>query len=246
MSSRALSTSSRVAPSRFHHGASGGAASRLGRREERPVLYVFGFESIGVVVSDLYFVDPNPGPGQEGAERGVRLEVRMLDRGELRGSIYSAQPIAVGRPIWRGDLLESVAGTPGSHDRTHHHPRFTGWEPGHRRFVEELVGRPSRLGRRPSRRPRSACGRGRREPDGDRSWRQHQPAGHGARDHGVGPQAARAGQSRRGSPAVGRGARECSRRVALRRPRWRRPQSSKSVWRLTLSQVSRSLRTRSR
>ena len=94
------------------------------------MLYVFGFASIGVVVSDLYFVDPEPGPGQEGAERGVRLEVRMLERGELRGSVYSAQPIAVGRPIWRGDLLESVAGMPGSHDRTHHHPRFTGWEPG--------------------------------------------------------------------------------------------------------------------
>jgi hypothetical protein len=102
------------------------------------VLYVFGFESIGVVVSDLYFVDPDPGPAQEGAERGVRLEVRMLERGELRGSIYSAQPIAVGRALWRGDLLESVAGTSGSHDRTHHHPRFTGWEPGHRHFVEEL------------------------------------------------------------------------------------------------------------
>ncbi len=102
------------------------------------MLYVFGFESVGVVVSDLYFVDPNPTPGQEGAERGVRLEVRMLDRGELRGSIYSAQPIAVDRPIWRGDLLESVAGVPGSHDRTHHHPRFTGWEPGHRQFVEDL------------------------------------------------------------------------------------------------------------
>jgi hypothetical protein len=106
------------------------------------MLYVFGFESIGVVVSDLYFVDPDPGPGQEGAERGVRLEVRMLDRGELRGSIYSAQPISVGRPIWRGDLLESVAGVPGSHDRTHHHPRFRGWEPGHREFVEELSGDP--------------------------------------------------------------------------------------------------------
>jgi hypothetical protein len=106
------------------------------------LLYVFGFESIGVVVGDLYFVDPNPGPGQEGAERGVRLEVRMLERGELRGSIYSAQPIAVGQPLWRGDLLESVAGPPGSHDRTHHHPRFTGWEPGSRQFVDELSADP--------------------------------------------------------------------------------------------------------
>jgi len=106
------------------------------------MLYAFGFERIGVVVSDLYFVDPNPSKGQEGAERGVRLEVRMLDRGELKGSIYSAQPIEVGRPIWRVDLLESVAGPPGSFDRTHHHPAFRGWEPGSRVFVEELTANP--------------------------------------------------------------------------------------------------------
>jgi hypothetical protein len=106
------------------------------------VLYAFGFERIGVVVSDLYFVDPEPIPGQEGAERGVRLEVRFLDADPLRGSIYSAQPISVGRPIWRCDLLESVAGPAGSHDRTHHHPRFDGWEPGHRVFVDALSAVP--------------------------------------------------------------------------------------------------------
>ena len=38
----------------------------------------------------------------------MRLEVRLLERGPLRGGIYSAQPIAVGRPVWRADLLESV------------------------------------------------------------------------------------------------------------------------------------------
>jgi hypothetical protein len=63
------------------------------------VLYAFGFDRIGVVVSDLYFVDPKPMPGQEGAERGVRLELRMLDRGDPRGSIYAARPIGVDRPI---------------------------------------------------------------------------------------------------------------------------------------------------
>jgi hypothetical protein len=105
-------------------------------------LYAFGFERIGVVVSDLYFVDPTPGEGQEGAERGVRLELRMFERGELRGSIYSAQPIAVDRPIWRVDLLETVAGPPASFDRTHHHPAFRGWEPGSRHFVEELSADP--------------------------------------------------------------------------------------------------------
>jgi hypothetical protein len=106
------------------------------------VLYAFGFDRIGVVVGDLYFVDPNPMPGQEGAERGVRLELRMLDRGDPRGSIYAARPIGVDRPIWRGDLLESVAGPPGSFDRTHHHPAFAGWEPSHRTFVKGLSADP--------------------------------------------------------------------------------------------------------
>src|ERR1700676_393484 len=106
------------------------------------MLYVFGFDRIGVVVSDLYFLDPSPGEGQEGAERGVRLEVRMLDPGEPMGSIYAARPITVDRPIWRGDLLESVAGPPGSFDRTHHHPAFDGWEPGRRVFVQELSADP--------------------------------------------------------------------------------------------------------
>jgi hypothetical protein len=106
------------------------------------MLYAFGFDRIGVVVSDLYFLDPDPGEGQEGAERGVRLEVRMLDAGEPMGSIYAARPITVDRPIWRGDLLESVAGPPGTFDRTHHHPAFDGWEPGRRVFVQELSADP--------------------------------------------------------------------------------------------------------
>jgi hypothetical protein len=106
------------------------------------VLYVFGFDRIGVVVSDLYFVDPNPHPGQEGAERGVRLEVRMLRPGELNGSIYSARPIEIADPVWRADLLEAVSSPPGSLNRAHHHPAFNGWEPGRRNFVEALSAAP--------------------------------------------------------------------------------------------------------
>lgn len=107
-----------------------------------PVLYLFGFDRIGVAVSDIYFVDPDPLAGQEGAERGVRLELRRLDQGELKGSIYSARPITVDRPIWRVDLLESVSGTPGSFDRTHHHPGVDGWEPGRRVFDRQLSQEP--------------------------------------------------------------------------------------------------------
>lgn len=106
------------------------------------MLYVFGFERIGVAVSDIYFVDPNPDKGQEGAEHGVRLEVRTLGQGELKGTIYSARPIHVDRPIWRVDLLESVKGRPGSFDRTHHHPTFTDWDPSSRVFDRELSGDP--------------------------------------------------------------------------------------------------------
>ena len=106
------------------------------------MLYAFGFERVGVVVGDLYFVNPRAARGQEGAEHGVRLELRMLDRGPLKGSAYSAQPIEIGQPVWRADLLESVDGPAGSFDRTHCHPAFDGWNPGRRVYVSEMSADP--------------------------------------------------------------------------------------------------------
>jgi hypothetical protein len=106
------------------------------------MLQAFVFERVGIVVGDLYFLDPNPHPGQEGAEHGVRLELRVFDRGDLKGTIYSAMPIEVGRPIWRVDLLEAVDGKPGSFNRTHHHPKFNGWDPTGRQFLRELSSDP--------------------------------------------------------------------------------------------------------
>jgi len=93
------------------------------------MLQAFVFERVGVVVGDLYFLDPNPRPGQEGPEHGVRLELRVIDRGELKGTIYSATPI-------------EVDGKPGSFNRTHHHPKFNDWNPAPRAFLRELTSDP--------------------------------------------------------------------------------------------------------
>jgi hypothetical protein len=105
-----------------------------------PVLYVFGFSRLCIAMSDLYFQDPDPLDGQDGPERGVRLELRLLERGTAKDSIYAATPIAVGQPVWRADFLEAVDGRP--FDRTHHHPVFTGWDPGDRVFVPGMSADP--------------------------------------------------------------------------------------------------------
>ncbi len=102
----------------------------------------FGFEALGVVVGDMFFVDPAQGAGQETPERGVRLELRLVDRAGPQGSIYAGIPIALTRPVWRVDLFGSTESQPGTLDRAHHHPRFDGWEPGRRHFVPELSADP--------------------------------------------------------------------------------------------------------
>jgi hypothetical protein len=116
------------------------------------MLAAFGFEALGVVVGDMYFIDPDPLAGQETPERGVRLELRLVDRADPQGSIYAGVPIAFTRPVWRVDLFGSTESPPGTLDRAHHHPRFNGWEPARRHFVDELsadplacCGRPHRL-----------------------------------------------------------------------------------------------------
>ncbi|OAR25718.1 hypothetical protein A8W25_09185 [Streptomyces sp. ERV7] len=106
------------------------------------MLYAFGFERVGIVVGDLYFIDPDPSPGQDSPERGVRLELRILERGELTGSIYAARPITIGRPLWRVDLLQDANAAPRTFDRTHHHPDFDDWNPSPRVFVDELTRDP--------------------------------------------------------------------------------------------------------
>jgi hypothetical protein len=106
------------------------------------MLQMFGFSRIGVVAADIYHLDPEPEPGNEGAERGVRVEVRLLERGSLPGSIDSSTPIHVSDPVWRADLLETVESAPGTMNRVHHHPAMQDWEPTSRVFDQGLSAAP--------------------------------------------------------------------------------------------------------
>lgn len=104
------------------------------------MLRVFCFQTLGITVEDLYLPAPDPDGG--GHERGVRVELRVLDTPPWRGSPNASQQIVVDRAVWRADFLESVAGGPGSKDRMHHHPGMTDNEPGRRVFAPGLTADP--------------------------------------------------------------------------------------------------------
>ncbi|WP_231102063.1 hypothetical protein, partial [Mycobacterium avium] len=122
------------------------------------MLAAFGFESLGVVVGDMYFIDPDPLEGQETPERGVRLELRLVDRDEPQGSIYAGVPITFGRPVWRVGPFGSPERPPRALDRAHHHPRFHRREPHRRHPVSALSLHPPALARGGARPPPRAAG----------------------------------------------------------------------------------------
>jgi hypothetical protein len=102
------------------------------------MLYAFGFDTIAVVASDLYLLDPE---ADDRGEQGVRLEVRLAGRELDPDALFAAAPITLGQPLWRVDLLESVD-HPGTLDRAHHHTVFVGWDPGDREFAVGMGGDP--------------------------------------------------------------------------------------------------------
>jgi hypothetical protein len=106
------------------------------------MLQAFCFGTVAVTLEDLYFVDPDPLPGQEDPERGVRVELRLMEASPWRGSIYAAQRAIVDTGLWRADFFESITGGPGSKDRMHHHPAMAEEEPGPRIFDQVLTDDP--------------------------------------------------------------------------------------------------------
>lgn len=106
------------------------------------MLCTFGFGTLAVSAEAIYFVDPNPKPGQEGAERGVRVELRLVRPEPHRGSIYASQEYVLDQAVFRADFLESVERGPGSKDRMHYHPGMHGNEPDNRVFDKALTSDP--------------------------------------------------------------------------------------------------------
>lgn len=100
------------------------------------------YQRLGIVIEDIYFVEPNPDPGEEGPERGVRVEIRLIENHPLSGSRYSAYPIDIRTAIWRADLLGSVAAGPGARDRMHYHPLMADDEPGDRQWDPAIKADP--------------------------------------------------------------------------------------------------------
>lgn len=100
------------------------------------------YHRLGIVIEDIYFVEPNPVPGEEGPERGVRVEVRQIENHPQSGSRYSAYPIDIRTAIWRADLLGSVAAGPGARDRMHYHPLMADDEPGDRQYDPAITADP--------------------------------------------------------------------------------------------------------
>lgn len=105
-------------------------------------MQAFFFGTLAVTLEDLYFVDPDPSPGQEDPERGVRVELRLTEPQEWRGSIYASQRAVLDQALWRVDLFESIGRGPGSRDRMHHHPVMADNEPGERVFERPLTEDP--------------------------------------------------------------------------------------------------------
>jgi hypothetical protein len=66
------------------------------------MLYAFGFERVGVVAGDLYFVNPRAASGQEGAEI-VEVTRRLL--GKVRAGELGRPPQVEGENIVRTGWL---------------------------------------------------------------------------------------------------------------------------------------------
>lgn len=89
---------------------------------------------LALSVADIDFLDPELRDETDARERGVRLELRLVDT-DHSGSIYASPRVSLAPALCRIDLLESA---PGAGDRIHWHPTMIEGEPGDRAFDTTL------------------------------------------------------------------------------------------------------------
>ena len=97
------------------------------------MLRAFVFDRISVLVRHWFEIDL----GDSSMEHGARLELRLLDPQPHRGTESAAQRFVLDRPVWRADLFDRLAGTPGAFEVAHYHPVFDGPEPSARVYLDE-------------------------------------------------------------------------------------------------------------
>lgn len=98
------------------------------------------FERLAVSVARVDFLDPALANRDEVRERGVRLEIRVVDAIST-GSIHASPARHLQPAACRIDLLESAAFAA---DRMHWHPQMESGEPGDRTFDKSMVDDPLR------------------------------------------------------------------------------------------------------
>lgn len=99
---------------------------------------IWSTDALAVTVTDIDFVDPALSGVADARERGVRLEVRLVDV-QPNGSVYASPALRMSPAVCRIDLLESA---PGARDRMHWHPVMAAGEPGDRVFDRAIGADP--------------------------------------------------------------------------------------------------------
>jgi hypothetical protein len=102
------------------------------------VLHAFVYNDTAILVRHWFEVSLT----DSHLEHGVRLELRLREPQEHRGSESAAQKIVADRPVWRADLFDRIDGEPGAFEAGHYHPRFDGVEPCARNWTEEIKATP--------------------------------------------------------------------------------------------------------
>jgi len=100
------------------------------------VQQAFVFEKVAVLVRTWH--EP-----MSPAERGARVDVRLLADEPWRGTRSAAQRLVIDEPVFRADLFDQVDGPPGNLRSAHFHPRFQGVEPCDRHWRDEIRADPT-------------------------------------------------------------------------------------------------------